>query len=164
MTIAVSIRNSYFVQGERMTNRSLKIYLGYADNGDRKVVTALLESLSYELAFTTDSEETLVDRCQKNPPDLVLVGPSMEHDDAFEIVNRLSKAAECAIVAIIQRNDFDRAKRLLSDDLMGILVEPVTQDDLRPAIFLAYKRFEQIRALQHQERRLSEQLKADAEA
>ncbi len=147
-------------QQEIRRNTGLRIYLGHGNDSNRKVIEATLELLSHTVELSTSSPETLLDRCIENPPDVAIVGTDFQHASVFQTANELSDKASCPVVALIRRDDVDRAQRLMGDDVMGVLVQPVSEDDLRPAIYLARRRYQQSCDLQRQARRLKQEIEA----
>jgi len=141
-------------------DRELNVFLAVGDGKSRKVVEAILQQLSHCVTLSTDSGETMLDRCLQEEPDMAIVGQSLADIDTFELVNRMSDETQIPVIAIIRGADLDRAKRLMTDDMMGILVEPVTHKTLRPAIYLALRRHQQMVALEDQASNLEDQLQA----
>ncbi|WP_186776537.1 ANTAR domain-containing response regulator [Rubripirellula reticaptiva] len=141
-------------------DRELTIFLAVGDGKSRKVIEAILQQLSHHVILSTDSGETMLERCLKEEPDMAIVGQSLADLDTFELVNRMSNETQIPVIAIIRGADLDRAKRLMTDDMMGILVEPVTHKTLRPAIYLARRRHQQMISLEDRASNLENQLQA----
>lgn len=143
-----------------MSNRDLSVFLAHGNDARRKVVSATLELLQHQVGLSTASPAVLCRRCQEQPPDVAIVGSDFEDDDIFAVLNRLTKLRLCAVVALLRNSDIERSRRLLNDRVMGILVEPVSEGDLRTSIHLARRRFTQSQRLEYRVRELKHQLVA----
>ncbi|MCC9641068.1 nitrogen regulation protein [Rhodopirellula sp. JC740] len=144
----------------KMAERQLKIFLLHGDEYVRRIVRANLELLSHHVELSTDSPAVMQRRCQENPPDVAIIGDKIQSSSVFDVLNSLSRENLCPIVALLQHSDFDRAHRLMEDNVMGVLVEPVNDSDLRTSIYLARRRFEQARRMKRQIDDLEQQLVA----
>ncbi|QDT11954.1 ANTAR domain-containing response regulator [Planctomycetes bacterium K23_9] len=131
-----------------MSKNQMMIYLAHGDDAKRKVVAANLELLSHEVGLSTGTPSMLISRCQESPPSVAIVGTGFESDDAFDVLNQLSQQNTCAVIALLESSDIDRSRRLMNDQVMGVLVEPVNESDLRTSIYLARRRFQQTRQME----------------
>lgn len=136
-----------------MNDTPIRIYVAHGHDGSRKVLEANLELLKYVVEFSTGSSTDLIRRCEANPPDVAIVGTDFENDDIFSVANRLGDLNCCPVIALMRREDVDRSQRLMDDNTMGVLIQPASDRDLRPAIYLARQRFIQSRRM---ERRVDE--------
>jgi AmiR/NasT family two-component response regulator len=79
-------------------------------------------------------------------------------------LNQLSRQNTCAVVALLESSDVDRSQRLMNDQVMGVLIEPVNESDLRTSIYLARRRFQQTRQMEARIDELRHKLDDDQEA
>lgn len=132
----------------------LKVYLLHGDDAARKIVHAMLESLGHDIVLSTSSSSELMDRLDHSVPDMVIVGAKLnatgshESRGMYEILNELKQHGSSPAIALIPPSEVDRARRLMNDQVMGVLVEPASAKQLRPAIHLARLRFLQTVQLQ----------------
>ncbi|OYP37770.1 ANTAR domain-containing response regulator [Rhodopirellula sp. MGV] len=131
-----------------MKEPKLRIYLAHGDDASRKIIQATLEKLNHCVELSTDHPATLFRRCQENPPDIAVLGTGFRKTDVFAIANELARMGSCPAVMVICPEDIDRVERLLLDDLTGVIVAPISDRDLRPALFLAERRFRQAKLLE----------------
>ena len=124
-----------------MKDSNLKIYLASGDDGQRKVLQANLELLTHQVELSTPSPAVMIRRCQENPPDIAVVELNV-----------------CPAVAVLEHQDIDRSHRLMADQVMGVLVQPVNDRDLRTAIYLARRRFDQSKLMKQRISELKETL------
>ncbi|MCC9602758.1 nitrogen regulation protein [Stieleria sp. JC731] len=131
-----------------MKEQKLRVYLVHGDPASRHIIEATLEKLRHRIELSTDHPATFLRRCQENPPDIAIVGTDFQDTDVFAVANELSQVNTCPVVMIIYPEDIDRVERLMSDNLTGVIVSPVSDRDLRPALYLAGRRFEQAKSLE----------------
>lgn len=131
-----------------MSEAKLMIYLAHGDDARRKVVAATLELLSHDVELSTANPFELISHCQQNPPDVAIVGTEFADEDTFDVLNELSRQNVCPVVALLQSEDVDRSRRLMNDQVMGVLVEPANESDLRTSIYLARRRFHQAQRME----------------
>lgn len=143
-----------------MRSESLIIYLAHGDDGRRRVLEANLELLSHRVELSTASPAVLQRRCQENPPAVAVVGTCFKDADCFDVLNELGGVNACPVVAILHHDDVERSRRLLDDQVMGVLVEPVNEGDLRTAIYLARRRFQQSKQMKQRIHDLEDELKS----
>ena len=149
---------SYPTPPESNKQRALKIFLGHGDDANRKIVEATLASLGHETAFSTSSGADLLAQCDQAAPDMVIVGSQLESIGMYEVLNELERHAACPAIALIPPTEVDRARRLMSDQVMGVLIEPASAIQFRPAIHLAHKRYLQTVELQERADKLVAEL------
>lgn len=142
-----------------MKNVALRIYLAHGDDASRRVLEAMLKLLQHEVVVSTSSSAVFLRRCQEAPPDVAIVGTDL-NEDVFSIAEKLGRFDCCPVVVLIRESDVDRTHRKMDDDVMGILVQPVHENDLRPAIYLAKRRFEQASEMRRQAKELERQMRA----
>lgn len=131
-----------------MPEKELMIYIAHGADARRKVVEANLELLNFTVGLSTASPAVLIRRCQENPPDAVIIGSEFEDQDAFSVLNELSRENICPVIALLKREDVERSRRLMDDQVMGVLVEPLHEGDLRTSIYLARLRFAQAKRME----------------
>lgn len=143
---------------EPCPDSELDICLAIGDQQTRKVVAATLELLTHNVVFSTDSGDQMLEHCLEAPPDVAIVGTGLVGMNCYELLNEISDLVDCPAIAIVQNDELDRAKRLMHDELMGILVEPVSKNHLRPAIYLARRRYSEMKGLEQEVQRLEKEL------
>ncbi len=126
-----------------MSETNLMIYLAHGDDARRNVVVANLELLTHHVALSTSVPAELLRRCREHPPAVAIVGTEFEKEDTFDVLNQLSLQNTCAVIALLKQGDVERSRRLMNDQVMGVLVEPINESDLRTSLYLARRRFQQ---------------------
>ncbi len=129
---------------------NLSIYLALGDEQECNVVAATLEQLTHHVVFHTNSGKEMLVKCLNQTPDVAIVGPGLTGMSCYELLNQMSQKVDCPAIALVPASELDRARRLMQDDLMGILVQPTTRNHLRPSIYLARRRYAEKKGLMQQ--------------
>lgn len=148
------------IQVEIMKHTNLRIYLGHGDDAERDVIVATLNLLSHSVELSTDSSAVFKRRCMEAPPDLAVVGTDLAGEDTFSVADEVADLGTCPVVVYIRREDIDRSHRLLRNEVTGVLVQPATELDWRPALYLACRRWEQSARLGEEAERLKREIDA----
>jgi AmiR/NasT family two-component response regulator len=113
-----------------------------------------LEEEGYEVVAETSRGDEVVDLVREHRPDLAILDIKMPGGDAAEITSaRL--AAVLVLTAFSQRELIDRAREA---GALAYLVKPFQRNDLVPAMELAIGRFEEMKALEEENKDLEERL------
>lgn len=136
------------------------VALAHGDSASQQAIEATLQGLSHHVLFTTDSPQALIDYCQQHCPAVGIIGTGFANENPFEVFNRVNRAIDCPLIALIQADQVELASELINDSVMGILIEPVSESDIRPAIYLACRRYEQARQLEQRAEELEDRIES----
>ncbi len=134
------------------------IYLSHHDPGQLATLRDLLQSLEQVVSFTTDSGRQLIDRVAAQAPDLIVTSPRLADMDGVEALLEIGERKAIPSILTAATSDQDMVERAMKDHVMVYLVEPISIDDLRPALYLAFARFEMLDSLQRQVSDLEQRL------
>lgn len=70
-----------------------KVLVADDENGNRKLMDAILRPLGYEVTLAEDGQETL-EKVREDPPDVILLDIMMPKMDGFEVARRLKQSEE----------------------------------------------------------------------
>ena len=127
--------------------KSLAVYLAHGNVAARDQIAQSLRQINHPVRLETGKGQELLHHCQSDPPDLVFIGSDLEDISTVEVMNQLSRMETCSAIALVSQSDYDNASDEINDRVMGILVEPINQAQLRPAIYVAIRRFQQAKRL-----------------
>ena len=88
----------------------------------------------------------LADRCQQAPPDLIITDIKMPDMDGIEAARLVNQTHPIPVILVSAHHDAELLTRAGADHIMGYLVKPVKEADLKTAIAVAMQRFEHFRA------------------
>ncbi len=117
-----------------------------------------LEEEGYEVVGETGRGDEVVDLVRKQRPDLAILDIKMPGEDGLSAAARITAerlAAVLVLTAFSQRELVDRAREA---GALAYLVKPFQRNDLLPAMEVAMGRFEEMRALEQENKSLEERL------
>lgn len=123
---------------------------------------ASLEALGFTVVGDARDGDEAVAKAARLRPDAILMDVNMPRLDGIEATRRIMEAYPTAIVMLTAHGDTELVQRALNAGAFGYLIKPVVDEQLRPAISVAWVRFtESVRqrqaALQSREASLREQ-------
>jgi AmiR/NasT family two-component response regulator len=120
----------------------------------------ILEEEGYEVVGETGRGDEAVELVSTARPDLVILDIKMPGADGLTAARQISAerwAAVLILTAFSQRDLIDQARQA---GALAYLVKPFQKSELLPAIEIALGRFEEIKALDEENRSLEERLEA----
>lgn len=143
-----------------MNDPSLDILVAHGDDDLRDILVSTLGTMSHRVIAQVATGRELVAEARERDPDLIISNVELRDMDGIDALIEISRHAPKPSVILAQKEHMDKVEKALEDHVMAYLVEPVTQDDLRPTIYLVRRRFEQFRELQSKVDTLEEALAA----
>lgn len=117
-----------------------------------------LEEEGYEVVAETSRGDEVVDLVREHRPDLAILDIKMPGGDGLSAAAEITAdrlAAVLVLTAFSQRELIDRAREA---GALAYLVKPFQRNDLVPAMELAIGRFEEMKALEDENKDLEERL------
>jgi AmiR/NasT family two-component response regulator len=117
-----------------------------------------LEEEGYEVVAETGRGDEAVELVRRHKPDLAILDIKMPGEDGLAAAAAITAerlSAVLILTAFSQRELVDRAREA---GALAYLVKPFQRNDLVPAMELAMGRFEELRALEQENRDLEERL------
>lgn len=139
---------------------SLKILVAHPDEGQRRVLAAMLDAMEHTVVSLVASGQALIADALRLGPDLIISAVQLEGMDGVDALIEASRHEPRPAVIVTTQDDLDKVEEAMQDHVMAYLIQPVTEVDLRPTIYLVHRRFEQFQEL----RREVKELKAALEA
>ncbi|HXW35364.1 MAG TPA: response regulator [Acidimicrobiales bacterium] len=115
----------------------------------------ILESEGYEIVGETGRGDEAVDLVQEQSPDLAILDIKMPGIDGIEAARQIAAGTRVPVLiltAFSQRNLIEEAR---DAGVSAYLVKPFQRGELVPAIEVALARFEEFRAIEEEQARLS---------
>ena len=124
----------------------------------RRDLRETLEEEGYEVVAETSRGDEVVDLVREHRPDLAILDIKMPGGDGLSAAAEITAdrlAAVLVLTAFSQRELIDRAREA---GALAYLVKPFQRSDLVPAMELAIGRFEEMKALEDENKDLEERL------
>jgi response regulator NasT len=133
-----------------MSDRSLRIVVADDEPDIRDYFRKILPRLGHQVVAIVADGRALVEQVRTGRPDLVITDIKMPELDGIDAANIINQENPIPIILISAYHHPELTERASGDHFMGYLIKPIKQADLEPAIALAMRRFEQIRALRQE--------------
>ncbi|MEZ6046440.1 MAG: ANTAR domain-containing protein [Planctomycetaceae bacterium] len=133
-----------------MSDEQAVIYLAHGDEDNRPVVEQMLKSLHHSIPLVTDSGKKLIEACVSQRPDLLISTIKLSDMDGIEALIECSRLEPIPSIIISDTHDYDIVRKALEDHVMAYLAEPVAMSDLKPAIYLVQRRFQEFEDLRQE--------------
>ena len=101
----------------------------------------------------------LIHACEEKLPDLLISGIHLSDMDGIDALIQCCHVEPIPSIIISNTDSYDKVRKAMEDHVMAFLTEPISMSDLKPAIFLVQRRFEQFAEL----RKENQELKAALE-
>ena len=114
--------------------------------GIRKVLERILRGAGYQVECAGDAFQAL-DALDLRPPDAMILDIKMPGMDGLDAVRELTRTVDLPFILVSAYHDAELIERAGASHVMAYLVKPIAQADLETAIAVAWRRFEEFRAL-----------------
>lgn len=109
-----------------------------------------LESLGCEIVGEATNGKELVDTALEKKPDMIIADINLPAMDGLEALKRINQEISIPTLIVSGYDDeelIDKAKRL---GVLGYLIKPIDESDLKAAIEIALSRFKDIKDLENE--------------
>jgi len=137
---------------------SLRIVLAEDETIIRMDLRERLQNLGYEVVADAPDGRTAVRLAKELLPDLVLMDIKMPGLDGVAAAEILAKEAIAPVVLVTAYSDEDLVKKASAAGVMGYVMKPIRENDLKPTIEVAVSRFREFQVLAKEVHDLSERL------
>ena len=126
---------------------SLTIVLAHGNASTRELLTRLITNLDHQLLAVCETTEQLRAACHPTPPQMIVSGIMLEDGRSIDTLIAISAIEPTPAVIVTDRDSLAEVQNALRDHVMAYLVEPVTEADIKPTIYLAAERFREFQEL-----------------
>jgi AmiR/NasT family two-component response regulator len=123
-------------------NPSLRIVVADDEPDMREYFQKLLPRLGHQVVGTAENGRELIELCRAQQPDLVITDIKMPDMDGIEASILVNRDKQIPVILISAHHDAELLTRAGVDHIMGYLVKPVKEEDLKAAIAMARVRFQ----------------------
>ena len=128
-------------------NRPLRIAVADDERDVREYLQEILPRLGHTVVAVAGDGRELVAQCQTAAPDLILTDVKMPGLDGIDVSAAVNRVKPTPVILISAHHDAELLARLGADHIMGFLIKPIGEPELRAAIALAMTRFQHFQAL-----------------
>jgi AmiR/NasT family two-component response regulator len=131
-------------------NPSLRIAIADDEPDMRDYFQEVLPRLGHTVVALAQNGRELVELCRATGPDLVITDIKMPEMDGIDAATKIYDERPVPVILVSAHHDADLIARAETDHIMGYLVKPIKQADLRPTIAIAARRFTQFQAMRQE--------------
>lgn len=140
--------------------QSYRIVLAHGGPDGGSTIAGAIRSMGHGVEAVVRTAGLLVDAATRCDPDLLIASTELDDGPAVDALIQLSADHPRPAIVIAPNADGDDVQEALQDHVMAFLVEPVDEQDLRPAIELVMVRFREFQDLREEVEGLQAALKA----
>jgi response regulator NasT len=118
---------------------------------------SMLQEMGHEVIAATNGREALR-LAEHHHPDLAILDIKMPYTDGLQAARTLARAHPLPILLLTAYSEQDLIEKAADLPIQGYLVKPIKAEELRAAMAVASKRFEETQALAERAARLEHDL------
>lgn len=118
---------------------------------------SMLQEMGHEVIAATNGREALR-LAEQHRPDLAILDIKMPYTDGLQAARTLARTNPLPILLLTAYSEEDLVERAADLPIQGYLVKPIKAEELRAAIAVARKRFEETQMLAERATRLEHDL------
>lgn len=130
--------------------RSLRIAVADDEADMRDYFAKILPRLGHEVVCVARNGRELLEQCAVAQPDLVITDIKMPEMDGIEAASLIGRDRPIPIILVSAYHDPELIARAEAENILAYFVKPIKQADLKPAIALAVRGFEQFQTLRQE--------------
>jgi response regulator NasT len=126
--------------------QSLKVVIAEDEQLTRTIIRARLEKLGHHVAAEAADGLQAVEAARLHKPDAIIMDIKMPEMDGIEAARTILSENPCAILFLSSFNEQEIVEQASEAGALAYLMKPFRKEDLAPALEVAVRRFQQIRA------------------
>ena len=138
-------------EGEGRCRRSLRIGVAEDELDMREFYEIMIPELGHQLLWSARNGIQLIEMAHRERPDLLIVDIQMPMLDGLDAVRSLTRDEPLPVIVVSGHHDQETMERADEAQLMGYLIKPIREADLKAAINTAAQRFEELRGYREAE-------------
>jgi two-component system, response regulator PdtaR len=128
---------------------STRILLAEDETITRMDLKEMLENLGYAVIGEAGDGQAAISLARSLKPDLVLMDIKMPGVDGISAAQTLTEEHLTPVLLLTAYNDKEFVDRAVDAGVMGYLVKPFAENQLKPAIDVALERWREMRQIEH---------------
>ena len=129
---------------------ALKIGVAEDEFDMREFYQIVIPELGHRLLWVAQNGVELIEFTNRALPDLLIVDIKMPLLDGLNAVRSVTRDHPLQVIVVSGHHDQETMERAEAEQIMGYLIKPIREADLRAAITIATKRFDELWLLQEE--------------
>jgi response regulator NasT len=122
---------------------SLRIAIADDEPDTLEFLHEAVEHMGHQVVAESEDGRKLADLCKAARPDMVLADIKMPGLDGLDLAREINRDRPTPVILISGHHEDEVLSRLGIDSVMGYLIKPIKEADLKVAITVARSRFQQ---------------------
>lgn len=139
---------------------NLKIVIAEDDPSVAAGLSAMLQNLGHTVVACATSGREAVEKTAALLPDLIMMDIAMDNMDGLEASRQILRERPLPIIILTGHSDPELVVKADAIGVSGYVIKPFTQREIRPAMTLAWSRFNQLHDLRKEVENLKEMLRS----
>jgi response regulator NasT len=127
--------------------QSLRIAVADDERDMREFLQEALPRLGHQVVGAPTTGKQLADLCHQTHPDIIITDIKMPDADRIAVAHGVNRERQTPVILVSGHYDDELAARAAEDHVMAYLIKPVKEPDLRAAINLGLRRFQEFQAM-----------------
>ena len=123
---------------------ALKIGVAEDEFDMREFYQIVIPELGHRLLWVAQNGVELIEFTNRALPDLLIVDIKMPLLDGLNAVRSVTRDHPLQVIVVSGHHDQETMERAEAEQIMGYLIKPIREADLRAAITIATKRFDEL--------------------
>ena len=123
---------------------SLKIGVAEDEYDMREFYQIVIPELGHRLLWAAQNGVELIEFTNRAPPDLLIVDIKMPLLDGLNAIRSVTRDHLLQVIVVSGHHDQETMERAEAEQIMCYLIKPIREADLRAAITIATKRFDEL--------------------
>lgn len=129
---------------------TIRVAIADGEEEIRVVLGRMLAAVGCQVASIAKTGRELVEQCAALRPDLVMAEAALPELDGFAAAALIAQQSPTPVILLANHSDDRQVERAVQTAVMALLVKPITENQLRPAIALATARYSRFQAVQRE--------------
>jgi len=138
--------------------RNLRIAIADDEGDIRAYLQEALTRLGHQVVATANSGQQLIEKCQSIHPDLVIADIRMPEIDGLQAARALNAQEPTPVLLLSAHHEPETLASASADYIVGYLVKPISEANLKTALAVGLTRFERFQALSRESAELRQSL------
>lgn len=139
-------------------NPSQRVVVADDDRDVREYLQEAMAHLGWRVTAAAATGREVIAACAASPPDLLVTDVKMPDLDGIAAAAAVNASAAVPVVLISAHHGDDLLNRLVDLPVMGYLIKPITEANLKAAVAVAMTRFRHFQALRQEAQDLRQAL------
>lgn len=130
-----------------MNSTKLRVAVADDERDTREFLQEALTRLGHDVVGVAGTGKQLAEQVRATHPDLIMTDIKMPDGDGIEVATEVNRERQVPVILVSAHHDNGILSRLGGSYIMGYLVKPISEADLKASITMALLRWQQFEAM-----------------